>query len=86
VTAAAALLVARAEQRSTPLDGIEIRRLLVESAAPFSGPAVTGCGAGVLDACDALQKLDAYINDSLPDDSGDVEESEPVLAHQPGIQ
>ena len=55
VAATAALMVARAEQRSTPVDSVRIRHLLVESSAPFPGGFATGCGAGVLDACKALQ-------------------------------
>jgi subtilisin family serine protease len=71
VTATAALMVARARQRSTPLNGEQVRDLLIGSVAPFPGPPVTGCGAGVLDCCAALQNMDAYIDRSLPGDGGD---------------
>jgi subtilisin family serine protease len=74
VCAAAALLVARAERRSTPLDGEMVRRLLVESVGRFGGPAPTGCGGGVLDVYAALQALDALIDRSLPDNPGLVED------------
>ncbi len=74
VAATAALMVARAQSRSTPLDSVEVRNLLVGSATPFPGPSPAGCGAGVLDAYAALQALDAFIDRSLPDDPGHVED------------
>jgi subtilisin family serine protease len=67
--ATAALLAARARRRSVPLDGRRARDLIVESARPFPGPAVTGCGAGVLDAFAALQRLDEWIDRALPPES-----------------
>jgi subtilisin family serine protease len=74
VAATAALMVARAQRRATPLDSTLTRKLMVESAMPFRGPAPDGCGAGILNAYAALQVLDTFINRSLPDDSGYVEE------------
>jgi subtilisin family serine protease len=75
VTATAALMVARAQQRSTPLNSEKVRSLLMASAGPFGGPPPTGCGAGVLDCYAALRALDAFIDRSLPDDTGDTEDS-----------
>lgn len=74
VAATAALMVARAQNRSTPLDSVEVRNLLVGSATSFPGRSAAGCGAGVLDAYAALQALDAFIDRSLPDDPGHVED------------
>src|SRR6185312_981291 len=74
VAATAALMVSRAQRRATPLDGACVRSLLMESATPFPAPAPAGCGAGVLDAHAALQALDAFIDRSLPEDAGCVEQ------------
>jgi subtilisin family serine protease len=60
VTAAVALLVARANRYATPLDVAEARRLLMQSAQPFRG-AASGYGAGVLDMAAALNHLDASL-------------------------
>jgi len=71
VAAAAALLVSRAGRRSFPIDGAQVRQLLIESAAPFPGRSVPGCGAGLLDAQAALVTLDRAIDaasDAKPDD------------------
>jgi subtilisin family serine protease len=76
VAATAALMVARAQRRSTPVDSRTIRRLLMTSAAPFSGPAAPGCGAGILDAAAALRALDAWIDQTLPGTRGDVDDDE----------
>lgn len=75
VTATAALMVARAQHRSTPLNSEQARNLLIESATPFPGPQTSGCGAGVLDCHAALCALDAFIDRSLPDETGDLEDS-----------
>ena len=74
VAGAAALLVARAQSRSTPIDGALVRELLMGSATRFSGGPVAGCGTGVLNAAAALNALDAWIDRTLPDDSGLVED------------
>jgi subtilisin family serine protease len=74
VAGAAALLVARAERRSTPIDSTLVRELLVRSATPFAGGPVSGCGAGVLNAAAALKALDAWIDRTLPDDANFVED------------
>ncbi len=62
VAAAAALLVARAESRAFPLDAAAVKRILCESARPFPADVPPGNGAGVLDACAALQRLDREID------------------------
>jgi subtilisin family serine protease len=74
VAATAALLVARAQRRSTPINSERVRSLLVCSATPFTGPRVAGCGAGVLDAAAALQALDAWLDQTLPGATEDVED------------
>lgn len=74
-TAAAALLVSRAQRRSYPLGGPAVRRLLTETATPF---AVTqpGCGSGILNAHAALQALDREIDRGRPDDAGEDDQDE----------
>jgi subtilisin family serine protease len=62
VTAATALLVARALRRATPLNVGDARRILRESARPFTGGPPAGCGAGILDAAEALRQLDRSID------------------------
>jgi subtilisin family serine protease len=62
VSATAALLVSRARRRSQALDAETTRRLLMESAQPWSSGQGTGLGAGVLDAHAALRRLDEFIN------------------------
>jgi subtilisin family serine protease len=62
VTAAAALLVARANRHATPLGVTDARRLLMESARPFRS-AARGYGAGVLDIAAAVAHLDASLSD-----------------------
>jgi len=62
VAGAAALMIARAMRRSTPLTALAVRDLLQRSAAPFvPGDARTShaaCGAGVLDVPAALGAVD----------------------------
>jgi len=74
VAAAAALLVARSNRRASPIDGTLVRSLLAGSVQPFSGGAAPGCGAGILDAAAALRALDEHIDQTLPDDPGQVED------------
>ncbi len=74
VAATSALMVAHARGRSVAISSHDVRTLLVQSAAPFPGPSVTGCGAGVLDAAAALHALDAWIDRVLPGARGDVED------------
>jgi subtilisin family serine protease len=74
VAATAALLVARAQRRSTPLDAEMARDLMVRSATPFTGGAEPGCGAGILNAAAALEGLDAWIDRSTPEQLERVED------------
>jgi len=83
VSAAAALMVARAVARSIPLNSRQARKLLMESASRFSGAHINGCGAGILDAYSALQAVDAYIDQTLPDDQTSVEDSSAMMLFRP---
>jgi subtilisin family serine protease len=76
VTAAAALLVARAERRSFPISSGIIRALIHQTATPFSSR-VPGCGSGVLNVYDALQALDKQIDTAPP---GGAEDGEVEIA------
>jgi subtilisin family serine protease len=67
VAGVAALLVARGERRSMPLDAALVKELLIQSVSPFAGAKPKGCGAGVLDALAALRALDAYIDEKRED-------------------
>jgi subtilisin family serine protease len=59
VTAACALMRARAARGSVSLTAATLRRILTETASPFaSGANVDGCGAGVLDVPAALAAVD----------------------------
>jgi subtilisin family serine protease len=69
VSAAAALLVSRAQRRSYPLDGPTVRRLLMESATPWPGKDTKGYGTGILNAFAALEALDREIDRSPPEDA-----------------
>ncbi len=69
VSAAAALLVSRSHNQSHPIDSLTVRRLLVETAQPFTG-AFAGCGAGILDAAAALAALDREIHAAPGYDGG----------------
>jgi subtilase family protein len=62
VTAAVALLVSRAEGRAFALDADLARQILCDSARAWPPGEGKGMGAGVLDACAALQKLDEVID------------------------
>lgn len=62
VAGAAALLVSRAARMSHPLDGPQVREILIRSCQPFPGGAThSGAGAGILDAAAALTTLDEMI-------------------------
>lgn len=61
VAAAAGLLVAMSHRRARPIDAATVRRILIETAQPFTG-SFDGCGAGVLDAAAALAALDTEID------------------------
>jgi subtilisin family serine protease len=59
VTAACALMRARAARASAALSTATLRRILTETASPFAtGADVAGCGAGVLDVPAALAAVD----------------------------
>jgi hypothetical protein len=59
VSAACALMLARARRHSVPLGAMTLRRLLAETASPFAaGADGGGCGAGVLDVPAALAAVD----------------------------
>ena len=64
VTAAAALLVSRAQRRSYPLGSEAVRELLMESATPWPDKKTQGYGAGILNAVAALKALDREIDSS----------------------
>jgi subtilisin family serine protease len=74
VAAAAALLVARGQRRSCPVDGFLAREALTQSAQPFAGDQTKGCGAGVLNALGALKALDSMIDQLVADDPGRKED------------
>lgn len=76
VSAACALLVARADARAWPLDGADVRRLLMKSCQPHVRADTEGCGAGVLDVWAALRALDSVIDSDL-DDSPEPSVGEP---------
>lgn len=62
VAATAALLVSRAARMSRPLDGQQVRDILIRSCQPFpGGSSHSGGGAGILDAAAALTTLDDMI-------------------------
>jgi subtilisin family serine protease len=69
VAGAAALLVARARERSAALDPATVKSILIASAAPHRAGTPSGCGAGVLDAARALELLDQALD---ADDSTDL--------------
>ena len=73
VSAACALIVARADARAWPLNADYVRGLLAQSCQPHRSAATEGCGAGVLDVWAALRALDIAIdrdNDDAPDTPG----------------
>ena len=70
VSAACALIVARADARAWPLNAENVRSLLTESCQPHVRADTEGCGAGVLDVWNALRALDTAIDrdsDDVPD-------------------
>jgi subtilisin family serine protease len=62
VAGAAALLLARAERRSCPLDPETLRHLLVSSSRPHDPGTAEGNGAGTLDVTAALRALDRLLD------------------------
>lgn len=75
VSAACALLAARANARAWPLNSHDARTLLAASCQPHRRADTTGCGAGVLDVWGALRALEASMDDE--EDAGD---GDPVKA------
>jgi subtilisin family serine protease len=71
VSAACALMVARAGARAWPLEAAQARELLMQAARPFAQAGVDGLGRGVLDVHAALRALDDWI-DSRDDDAADA--------------
>jgi subtilisin family serine protease len=61
VAATAALLLSRAGRRSFRLDGGAVKEILMASSTRWTRDA-HGCGAGILNAYQALQELDRRIN------------------------
>lgn len=76
VTAAAALLISRAQRRSYPLSGSDVRRLLSESVTPWLENQQTNVnryGSGILNVAAALAALDLEIDcSSTLDIEGDA--------------
>ncbi|WP_447755403.1 S8 family peptidase [Sphingopyxis fribergensis] len=73
VAATAALLLARAQNRSAPVSPVQIKRLIEASAASHHPDTPAGNGIGILDAARALQLLDAAIDadDSVQSEGAD---------------
>jgi subtilisin family serine protease len=71
VTGACALVMARAARLSQPLEGDDVRELLMRTAAPFPrGASTIGCGTGILDVPAALKAI------TSPDDDEHEEATE----------
>lgn len=69
VTAACALLLARAARYSTALSAFNVRTLLARTARPFpSGADASGCGAGILNVPAALRAADDLFSHDDPED------------------
>ncbi|MDB5915038.1 MAG: hypothetical protein JWP22_3713 [Ramlibacter sp.] len=68
VTAACALLAARANARARPLDGRAARELLVANCRAHARADTVGCGAGVLDVWAALRALESRMDDEDTED------------------
>ena len=64
VTAACALVLARAARLSRPLDPNAVRDLVMRHTRPFPrGASALGCGTGILDLPAALRALEEPIDD-----------------------
>jgi subtilisin family serine protease len=79
VSAAAALLISRAQRRSYPLSAEAVQRLLTESATPWQVKDTAGYGSGILNVAAALAALEREVNRSPPAevelDAPDITES-----------
>ena len=69
VSATAALLISRSRRRQRPVGHETIRRILVQSAQPWTTGPVTGHGAGILNAYTALRQLDEVMDQAQPSNS-----------------
>jgi len=79
VTAACALLAARANARAWPLSGARARELLIQSCRPHARADTVGYGAGVLDIYAALKALENAM-DADSDDNPTLESAAPAAA------
>ena len=75
VSAACALIVARADARAWPLDSADVRGLLMHSCQPHARADTEGCGAGVLDVWGALRALDGAVDRDSDRDEAPLEPS-----------
>jgi subtilisin family serine protease len=75
VSAACALLVARAQARAWPLEPEQAKQILMQSTRAFGCAGVDGLGTGVLDVYAALRALDDWI-----DNHDDYTEAVPSLS------
>lgn len=57
VSAVIALMLSYAQRRAQPLSPALAKSILMHSATPFSGNAVSGCGVGIINAFAALKRL-----------------------------
>lgn len=80
VAAICGLLASRSQRRAWPLDSVEAREVLIESARPFTSAGIEGCGHGVVDAMAALQALDARIDRAIRDEGDEPVDIPPALA------
>jgi subtilisin family serine protease len=77
VSAACALLAARADARAWPLNGADARALLIESCRAHLRADTVGCGAGVLDVWAALRALEDRMDADDDDAPGDAANPHP---------
>jgi hypothetical protein len=77
VSAACALLAARANARAWPINGREARALLMGSCRPHLRADTVGCGAGVLDVWGALRALEDAIDADEADFDGPADTPSP---------
>jgi len=83
VSAACALLAARADARAWPLNGSDARALLVGSCRAHTRADTVGCGAGVLDVWAALRDLESSMD---ADDADDDAHGDAATLHPPQRQ
>ena len=83
VSAACALLVARADARAWPVNGASLHALLLTSCRAHRRADTEGCGAGVLDVAAALRALDHAVDDDLDDESPERNPGSHLLKESP---